>query len=220
MRGFIRRHLLMVRRFIRRNLLIISSCLIAISAALLVTRLIADDARILLLLQEHESGLGVICTILNTLLFVAAAIVAYLRFWVERPMALRANISLGVSVFDTPNYRMHEVTLRLENTGSRPIINPRPRIQYELHDQDPTRHLDSIEEWRPVISRPIDSSTDSISVVQPSETVSFTTTVSIPRDIDLVTYSGYVECDGGDAWGERRTVSNSPATNDGVAPSH
>jgi fumarate reductase subunit D len=181
---------------------------LAVVILLVVANLVKDGYITATALKDQKDAISSVSTIISTVLLIIGAVVSYFRFFRGRTMAVRANVSIDVSVHTAQqDSRVHGVTIKMTNVGTSPIWNPAPVLSIQYHgEQKPHANVD---EWD-VTSRQNPQGTQF--VIDSGETSEFFAYVRVPSRIEVVRYEAIVTCKSGETWQAARTVSNHEKT--------
>ncbi len=161
-------------------------------------------------LNTHKDALSALNSIVALLILIAGSLFSYYRFFRGRTLSLRAELSIDVSVHNTPEqFLLHAVTLTAKNVGSSTIWNPTPHISVRVHGPPGLAEGREITDWWNE-----DRSEDTgatAPVIEAGETVSFFTHQEIASKAWAVTYFASLRADTGDAWFVSKTVTNGSA---------
>lgn len=159
-------------------------------------------------LKDQKDALAALNSIVTLLVFLAASIFSYYRFFRGRTLSLRADLDIDVSVHETPNeYNLHAYTVTAKNVGTSTIWNPRPYVRVIIHGLKETER--SIEHW---YEEEINSSENSNTpVIEADEKATFFGHQEIPKSAWAVTYLATVKADSEDSWFVSKTISNEKA---------
>ena len=99
-------------------------------------------------LGTHKDALAALNSIVTLLVFLAASIFSYYRFFRGRTLSLRANLDIDISVHETPNeYNLHAYTVTAKNVGTSTIWNPKPHLRVIVHGPEEIQSERDIEHW-------------------------------------------------------------------------
>lgn len=158
-------------------------------------------------LKSQKDALAALNSIVTLLVFLAASVFSYYRFFRGRTLSLRAELNLDVSVHETPNEsNLHAFTLTAKNVGTSTIWNPIPKITAVTHGPNSTEEKRDIVNW--FEQHPTDGPKGTAAVIEADETVSFFGRQSVLKSAWAVTYTASVTADSGDTWFASKTISN------------
>ncbi|WP_408596600.1 hypothetical protein [Pseudomonas sp. PLMAX] len=153
-------------------------------------------------LREQKDTLAALNSAVTIALLIAGAMFSYYRFFRGRTLSLRLELSIDVSVHETPlDKRLHAITVTAKNVGTSTVWNPHPALQIRIHG--PSEAVWNINEWQSV-----DGQTSTLSVIESGEATTFFALKSISKEAWAVTYTASVKADEGDTWFVSKTISN------------
>ena len=163
-------------------------------------------------LKEQKDALAALNSIVTLLVFLAASIFSYYRFFRGRTLSLRSELTMDVSVHTTPNeHNLHAFALTAKNVGTSTIWNPKPEVQIAIHGPPDVKEHRTIDIWYE--EKIGEEGNATVAVIEADETVSFTGQQLISKSAWAVTYSASLKADSGDVWYSSKTVSNKEGAN-------
>ena len=158
-------------------------------------------------LKDQKDALAALNSIVTLLVFLAASLFSYYRFFRGRTLSLRSELSIDVSVHATPDdCNLHAYTLTAKNVGTSTIWNPEPEVQVAIHGPSDVKETRIINNW--VEESTGGNSDATVAVIESEETVSFNGQQLIPKSAWAVTYTASLKADSGDMWFSSKTVGN------------
>jgi hypothetical protein len=162
-------------------------------------------------LTTNKDAISALNNIASMTVLLAASIFSYFRFFRGRTLALRAELTIAVTVHATSeNFLVHAITLSAKNVGSVTIWNPLPQISIDVLGPDQVRLSTRIDDWSLELSR----TDDMIPVIEPGETVTFSALRNIDKVAWAVMYAATLRADQGDTWHTSKLISNVERTKD------
>lgn len=158
------------------------------------------------LLDLHKDRIKLIGAILSAFVVVMAAFVTYIRFFLGRIFALRAEVEVLVSVHDTGKRKyLHAISVSIKNVGSNTIWEPEPIVSVHLHDKGKT--TSKLDECSFINTTIAEDKKSLPKRVEPNETKHFFTTFKVNKRIPVVTYVANVSSKNS-YWWNSVTISN------------
>lgn len=155
-------------------------------------------------LQDQKEALAALSSMLTMLILLVGAIFSYYRFFKGRTLSLRLELSITVSIHETPlDKKLHAITITAKNVGTSTVWNPKPEVQAKTHGRSDIERMWNIMEWQP-----LDKYKHTLALIESGETATFFALQEIPNEACAVTYFASVTADEGDAWFASTTVSN------------
>src|SRR6478736_2620036 len=100
------------------------------------------------LLAAKKDAISAVTSVASAVVLIAGAIFSYYRFFRGRTLSLRLELSLCVSVHDTPNgVLLHSIDLRAKNVGTSTVWNPVPKIIVKIHGPAGIDQTIAIAHW-------------------------------------------------------------------------
>lgn len=159
-------------------------------------------------LKNQKDALAALNSIVTLLVFIAASIFSYYRFFKGRTLSLRADPQIDISVHPTTaEANLHAYNLTIKNVGTSTIWNPKPHLKLIIHGPPEIEDEREISGWYEE-ERENDQST--VPVIEAEERVSFFGHQEIVKEAWAVTYIASIHADSGDSWYVSKTVSNAP----------
>jgi len=157
-------------------------------------------------LVANRSWLSLVSSIVSAAAILIAAALAYFKFFRGRTFAIRANLTVDVTVLGAPDGgSLHTIVVQADNVGTAPIWNP--EVQIEVTELDTLGHTRSYllrASYRLAgVSR---SDRSLIDVLDSGEIADFVIQTMIGRKVWAVTYLVTLRSSAGDAWSTIRAV--------------
>ena len=116
-----------MRRLLRANRSEIIAVLTLAALGLGIANLVKDGLITEAVLKEKKDAIEAAASIVTTVLILLGAIFSYFRFFRGRTLAVRAEISIEVSVHGTPrDSNLHAIRVLVKNVGASAIWEPSP----------------------------------------------------------------------------------------------
>lgn len=158
-------------------------------------------------LSNQKDALSALNSLITMMILVAGSAFSYYRFFKGRTLSLRSELTLNVTVHQTPKrYRIHAITLTAKNVGSSTVWNPTPKITVQIHGPEGIEETRHIDDWWEEEAEGADKNL--APVIDAGETVSFFAHQHIPDEAWAVTYLALLRADQGDVWYVSKTISN------------
>lgn len=166
-------------------------------------------------LEQKKDAIEALAAVVTTALVFLGAIFSYFRFFRGRTLAVRAEISIEVSVHGTPRgSNLHAVRVLIKNVGASAIWEPRPELRITFHGCD-AREVEVVTNWSDL---PGCGDPSLVPVIDTGESISYFCHREVPGEIWAVTYEVAVRAASGDIWQSGRTVSNIPEATAEMSP--
>ncbi len=144
-------------------------------------------------LAKQKDALTALNSIVTMLILIAGSIFSYYRFFRGRTLSLRSELSLDVSVHQTPEqYFIHAIALTAKNVWGSTIWNPKPSIVMHIHGPKDVEQHKVINNWW---EEPGNEDQKTAIVIDPAETVGFFARQDIPATVWAVTYMASLQAD-------------------------
>jgi hypothetical protein len=149
-------------------------------------------------------------SIVSMTLLVIASFYAYYRFFRGRTFSERAEVTVQVTVHDTPEeINLHAINVGIKNLGTSPIWKPKVSVTVKTHGAAEYERKFKIEKWWN--STVENNEADSISIIDIAETSTCHNMIHIAKCVWAVTYFVTVISETGELWEGCLTVSNKAA---------
>jgi hypothetical protein len=176
-----------------------------IAVVLLVANLVKDGLVTAELLESNKGAIDAGSKIVTGVLLLVGGLFSYFRFFRGRLLAVRAEVSIQVSVHKSPHdFNLHAIQISMRNVGSSAIWEPEPELWITLDEAESSKH-EVVREWSDL---PGCDDPSFASVIDTGESVLFFCRRRIPKRVWAVTYQVAVRSASGDIWQSGTTVSN------------
>jgi hypothetical protein len=185
----------------RKAVLILGAVLIVIGALAWVNVHHTETA---LWLGKNKDLLAALQCIVQMILLTIAATLAYYRFFRGRTLVSRADVTVGVTVISLSEaMNLHVIRVCLKNIGPSTIWSPRVSLRSTAVRSDGTTKRD---EWREVELS--DRTRQACGMVDSGETITFATSVSVPKEVPAFLYEAFAIDADNLPWGDMVGVAN------------
>jgi hypothetical protein len=159
-------------------------------------------------LAANKDALAALNSAVTIVVVLVGSVFSYYRFFRGRTFITRAEVTINVAVIPaTEDFHLHAVIISLKNIGSVSIWELRPLVTLYEYGPDGTssRTWDNWNEARSPIGE-----SNTVSVIDSGETISFVSHTEVPRSSWAVIYSVFIHSDEGQIWKHCAIVPNMP----------
>lgn len=160
-------------------------------------------------LGDQHDAISAVKDIVTLTILVAGSVFSYYRFFKGRTLSLRAELTVAVTVHETPEQdRLHAITLTAKNVGTASVWNPKATITARFHLPEGVEETHRLNNW---LEEGGGEKTE-LSVMDAGETIQFFAHQRVPVAAWAVTYLASLHADQGDTWHVGQTVTNKAST--------
>ncbi len=160
-------------------------------------------------LRDQKDTFSVLNSCVTMIILVIGAGFSYYRFFRGRTLSLRLEVSISVSVHDTPlDDNLHALTITAKNVGTSAVWDPRPVVKLKIHGPPDAESIWIIDEWESE-----EGKGETLAIIESGEAATFFALQSISKRAWAVTYFASVAADQGDVWHISKTFSNLASRN-------